>query len=109
MMGGAHSMPAPPGDFGHRAAAVTYVSSRPGGKQSLHLKNDLERTIALQLDKLISDEPTLRNRDITFTVDDSDVIVTGNVQSDAEREKTNEIAMNVPGVRSVANALRVSP
>ena len=72
-------------------------------------ENDLERTIRAQLDKQLSNEPGVRDREISFTVDNGDVAVTGTVRTEAEREKTNNLAIRVPGVRSVANALRVSP
>jgi hypothetical protein len=72
-------------------------------------EDDLERSILVQLGKSLSQEPSLKNCDISFSVDHGDVTVTGQVRSDAEREKTNEIAIGIPGVRSVANALRVSP
>lgn len=72
-------------------------------------ENDLDRTIRVQLNRRFSDEPELKNREISFTVDDGDITITGTVRTDSEREKTNELAINVPGVKSVANALRVSP
>jgi osmotically-inducible protein OsmY len=62
----------------------------------------------VQLDKSIADEPSLKHRDISFSVDGGDVTLTGTVRTEAERRKANEVVMNVPGVRSVANALRVS-
>jgi len=41
-------------------------------------------------------------------VDGWDVTLTGDVKTEPERRKANELVMNVPGVKSVANALRVS-
>ncbi len=90
-----------------RVAVASFSPASDGGP--VQAENGVERSIKVQLDKAIADEPSLQNREITFVVRDSDVIVTGDVRSEAEREKTNEIAMNVPGVRSVANALRVLP
>jgi osmotically-inducible protein OsmY len=71
-------------------------------------ETDLDRTIRVQLDKSFSDEPSLKDRDISFSVDGGDVTLTGTVRTETARRKANEVAMNVPGVRSVANALRVS-
>lgn len=105
-LSGCRAAPAPQRDL---TAPVVQVSRPPDSTPPALAENDLVRTIRVQLDKSISEEPSLKNRDIIFSVDDGDVTVTGNVRSDAEREKTNEIAMNVPGVRSVANALRISP
>jgi osmotically-inducible protein OsmY len=73
-----------------------------------NVESDLERTIRVQLDKSFSDDPSLREGDISVSVDNGDVTLTGNVWSEAERKRTNYLAMDVPGVRSVANALRVS-
>jgi osmotically-inducible protein OsmY len=72
-------------------------------------ESDVDRTIRVQLDKSFSMEPGLKDRNIAFTVADGDVTFTGAVRSKAERERTNEVAMSVPGVKSVANALRISP
>jgi len=72
-------------------------------------ETDLERTVRVQLVDAFSEEPSLKGRDLRLSVDAGEVTVTGVVRSDAEREKINEVAMNVPGVRSVANALRVAP
>jgi osmotically-inducible protein OsmY len=72
------------------------------------VETDFDRTIRVQQDKSIADEPSLKHRDISFSVDGGDVTLTGTVRTEAERRKANEVVMNVPGVRSVANALRVS-
>ncbi|RPI51526.1 MAG: BON domain-containing protein, partial [Acidobacteria bacterium] len=40
-------------------------------------------------------------------VRNGDVSVTGTVRSEGERRKINDLAMNITGVKSVANALRV--
>jgi osmotically-inducible protein OsmY len=71
-------------------------------------ETDLDRTIRVQLDKSFSDDPSLKDRDINFSVDGADVTLTGTVRTETERRKANMVTMNVPGVRSVANALRVS-
>jgi len=62
----------------------------------------------VQLDKAFSDDPNLKDRDIGFSVDGWDVTLTGDVKTETERRKANDLVMNVPGVKSVANALRVS-
>jgi len=71
-------------------------------------ENDLDRTIRMQLNELFSNDAGLKNREISFTVDNGNVTLTGTVRNEAERERTNELAIHVAGVRSVANALRVS-
>ena len=62
----------------------------------------------MQLGKAFSDEPSLKDRDIGFSVDGWDVTLTGDVKTETERRNANALVMNVPGVKSVANALRVS-
>ena len=62
----------------------------------------------MQLDRSLSDESSLKECAISVRVDDGDVTLTGSVRSQTEAEHANDIAINVPGVRSVANALRVS-
>jgi BON domain-containing protein len=71
-------------------------------------ETDLDRTIRVQLDKSFSDDPSLKDRDITFSIQGGDVTLTGTVRTETERRKANLVTMNVPGVKSVANALRVS-
>ncbi|HTL03178.1 MAG TPA: BON domain-containing protein [Vicinamibacterales bacterium] len=74
----------------------------------VRVETDLERSIRVQLAKAFSDEPGLKDRDVSFSVDGWDVTLTGDVKTEPERRKANELVMNVPGVKSVANALRVS-
>lgn len=57
----------------------------------------------------IAQDPALKERPISFTVDNGDVTVTGTVRTETERQKINELALHINGVKSVANALRVSP
>ena len=75
----------------------------------VRVETALERSIRVQLDKALSEDPSLKDRDVSFSVDGWDVTLTGEVQTETERRKANDVAMNVPGVKSVANALRVSP
>ena len=74
----------------------------------MRVETDLERSIRVQVDKAFSDDPNLKDRDISLGVDGWDVTLTGDVQTETERRKANELVMNVPGVKSVANALRIS-
>ena len=46
-------------------------------------------------------------REISFIVANGNVSVTGTVRTEEERRKINDLAMNIGGVKSVANALRV--
>ena len=61
------------------------------------------------MDAVIEQDPALKDRAISFNVDNGDITVTGTVRTETERQRINELAMHVAGVKSVANALRVSP
>ena len=83
--------------------------ARPAGTEVAKHESEADKTIRQQLDTVIEQDPALRDRPISFTVDNGDITVTGTVRTEMERQKINELAMHVPGVKSVANALRVSP
>jgi hypothetical protein len=77
--------------------------------QAAHVENDIDRAVHMELDHAFSDDPNLKGQNIIFVVDEGDVRLTGTVKTEKQREKANEVAINVAGVRSVANLLRVSP
>ena len=86
-----------------RAGAVTTASaaiSVPQHPADKHIRRDLRLAIARDTD--------LRNRLISFIVTNGDVSVTGTVRTEQERRKINDLAMNIGGVKSVANALLVA-
>jgi osmotically-inducible protein OsmY len=68
----------------------------------------VDRSIRLQLGKLFAQEPDLKRHSITFDVENGNVTLKGDVDSEVQRRKARDIAMDIPGVRSVANAVRVS-
>jgi osmotically-inducible protein OsmY len=72
-------------------------------------ENDMERAVHLELDRAFALDANLKDQAISFTVDSGDVTLTGSVKTVKQREKANQLAMNVAGVRSVANVLSVSP
>jgi hypothetical protein len=84
---------------GHRAPSATQT----------RVESDADRAVRGELDRAFARDANLKGQNVIFTVDSGDVTLTGNVKTEKEREKANEVAINVPGVRSVANALRVSP
>jgi osmotically-inducible protein OsmY len=73
------------------------------------VESDADQQIRRELTTAIAQEPSLRDRVINFTIDGGDVSVTGTVRTEIERQKVNDLAMQINGVKSVANALRVSP
>jgi len=70
-------------------------------------QNPADRNIRRNLVLAIDGDSELRERDISFIVANGDVSVTGLVRTEDERKKINDLAMNIDGVKSVANALRV--
>lgn len=80
----------------------------PAGDLILPEETDLERSIRDQFSRAIELDPALKDRDITFVIDNGDVSVTGHVRTEDERKRINELALAIPQVKSIANALRVS-
>jgi osmotically-inducible protein OsmY len=72
-------------------------------------ESEADRAIRRELDAAIDQDQALKDRPISFTVEAGDITVTGAVSTEAERQKINELALQINGVKSVANALRVSP
>ena len=70
-------------------------------------ENATDRNIRRDLSSVIAADAYLRHREISFIVTNGDVSVTGMVRTEEERTKMNDLAMNIDGVKSVANALRV--
>ena len=68
-----------------------------------------DRRVRRDLNLAIAQDPELKAREISFVVRRGDLSLTGTVRSEAERRKINDLAMGIDGVKSVANALRVSP
>jgi osmotically-inducible protein OsmY len=64
------------------------------------IKSDIEAALRRRLD---SDK-----QDITVAVNDGNVTLSGTVRSLWERERTRQLAWNAPGVKHVADNLRVS-
>jgi osmotically-inducible protein OsmY len=72
----------------------------PDNLADVAIRHDLTVAIARDAD--------LHTREISFIVTNGDISVTGIVRTEDERRKMNDLAMNIDGVKSVANALRVA-
>ena len=70
--------------------------------------NPVDKGIRRDLSFAISRDADLKHRRINFIVANGDVSVSGTVATEEERKKINDLAMNVPGVKSVANALLIA-
>jgi osmotically-inducible protein OsmY len=71
-------------------------------------ENEADREIRRTLNLAIAQDAVLKDRQISFIVSNGDVSVSGIVRNEDERQKINELALNIDGVKSVANALRVA-
>lgn len=71
--------------------------------------NPTDRSIRRELKLAIDRDPDLKERDLSFIVGNGDISMTGIVRSESERERINAIALGISGVKSIANAVRVSP
>ena len=70
--------------------------------------NPADRAIRRELNLAIARDSDLKQRRISFIVANGDVSVNGTVESEEERRRINDLAMNVPGVKSIANALLIA-
>jgi osmotically-inducible protein OsmY len=71
-------------------------------------ESEADKRIRQEVSAVIEQDPALKDRPISLSVDNGDITVTGTVRTETERQKINELALQVIGVKSVANALRVS-
>jgi osmotically-inducible protein OsmY len=90
-------------------ASATTTNSSAGAPAPVAVPdNPVDKGIRRDLSLAISRDADLKNRRINFIVANGDVSVSGTVATEEERRKINDLAMNVPGVKSVANALLIA-
>lgn len=89
-------------------AGAPAVPEHPTDVAAVVPENAEDRGIRRNLSLAIAQDPSLKERQISFLVSNGDVSVTGVVDTEGERKKVNELAMGITGVKSVANALRIS-
>jgi osmotically-inducible protein OsmY len=70
---------------------------------------NLDGDIKDQLKSIVDNDPVLRDRSITFEVNNGAVLVKGDVQSAGEKAKLTEIVRSAPGVKDFANAVQIKP
>ena len=91
-----------------RVEAAPVAPAEPATSSAVAVpENPIDRTIRRGLSSAIAGDADLKHREISFIVTNGDVNVTGTVRSEEERRKINDLAMNIDGVKSVANGLRV--
>ena len=69
--------------------------------------NDLDGDIHKNLDRVIDDDPILKQRDINFDVANGMVAIKGTVRTAAEKNRVGDITKAAPGVKDVANGLQI--
>jgi osmotically-inducible protein OsmY len=70
---------------------------------------DLDSDIKSHLKDAIDHDQVLRDRDISFDVNNGVVTVKGDVRTAAEKGKVTDIVRAAPGVKDMANALEIKP
>jgi osmotically-inducible protein OsmY len=71
--------------------------------------NDNDGKIKDRLKDMVDNDPVLKDRSVSFTVNNAAVEVSGTVASAAEKTKVTEMVRSVPEVRDVANGLEITP
>jgi osmotically-inducible protein OsmY len=69
--------------------------------------DDLDGNIRQRLNDMVDKDPTLRDRDVNFDVNNGAVEVNGSVASAAEKNRVTEMVRGVGGVKDMANGLEV--
>ena len=73
------------------------------------IAGDLDGQIESVLKRMVGNDPTLKDRDVSFDVTNGVVTVKGDVRSVAEKTKVTQIVRSAPGVKDFANALEIKP
>jgi osmotically-inducible protein OsmY len=70
---------------------------------------NLDGEIKSQLKQMVKNDPILRDRDLSFDVNNGVVTVKGDVQTADEKTKVTELVRAAPGVKDMANAVEIKP
>ncbi|HEY3159469.1 MAG TPA: BON domain-containing protein [Vicinamibacterales bacterium] len=68
---------------------------------------DLDGDIRKNLDKMIDNDPTLKQRDINFEVVNGMVTIKGNVRTVDEKNRVGDMTKAAAGVKDVANGVQI--
>ena len=70
---------------------------------------NLDGDIKSQLKKMLDSDPVLRDRSITFEVNNGAVTVKGEVRTANEKGKLTELVRAAPGVKDMVNVVEIKP
>jgi osmotically-inducible protein OsmY len=73
------------------------------------MADDYDGAIKDRLKALVDNDPDLKQRNISFTVNNGAVEVSGNVATAAEKSRVTDMVRSVAGVKDVANGLELKP
>jgi len=73
------------------------------------IAGNLDAQIKDQLKDMAKSDPILRDRDLSFEVNNGVVTVKGDVQTADEKTKVTELVRAAPGVKDMANAVEIKP
>jgi osmotically-inducible protein OsmY len=95
------------------ADAVVGTSGRVLNELTVKGLNDttageLDGDIRKNLDKMIDNDPTLKQRDINFDVVNGMVTIKGDVRTADEKTRVGDMTKAAPGVKDVANGLQIA-
>lgn len=71
--------------------------------------DDFDGRIKSDLKKMVANDPVLRDRSISFDVNNGAVAVTGTVRTAAEKSKVTQLVKSAAGVKDMANGLEIDP
>jgi osmotically-inducible protein OsmY len=71
--------------------------------------DDLDDDIHDTLDRMIDNDPVLKERNVNFEVHNGAVTVKGEVRNAEEKNRVGQIVKAAPGVKDFANALEIRP
>jgi len=96
------------------ADAVVGTSGRVLNELTVKGLNDttagaLDDEIKDNLDEMIDNDPTLKQRDVNFEVVNGMVTVKGEVRTADEKNRVGDMTKAAPGVKDVANGLEIVP
>ncbi len=83
------------------ANEVTVATNAPA------MADNMDGDISDRLDTMVDQDPTLKDADVTFDVNNGVVTIKGHVPTAQAKQRVEDMAKDVPGVKDVVNSLDV--